>query len=82
MRSVPCGGDDVRGANCATETGRKDTANLVAEHLNSLGFDEVKTGVGGLWFNHSPNFYWNDSSLQNGVRLHNHVTYDFLTGKI
>jgi amidohydrolase len=41
-----------------------------------------KKGGRGLWFNHSPNFYWNDASLQNGVRLHSHVTYDFLTGKI
>lgn len=36
----------------------------------------------GFWFNHSPNFYWNDSNLLNGVRLHSHVTYDFLTGRI
>lgn len=41
-----------------------------------------REGGRGLWFNHSPNFYWNDSNLQNGVRLHSHGTYDFLTGKI
>jgi amidohydrolase len=42
----------------------------------------AKKGGRGFWFNHSPNFYWNDSNLRNGVRLHSHVTYDFLTGEI
>ena len=36
----------------------------------------------GFWFNHSPHFYWNESNLVNGVRLHSHVTYDFLSGDI
>lgn len=36
----------------------------------------------GRWFNHSPHFYWNESNLVNGVRLHSHVTFDFLLGNI
>jgi metal-dependent amidase/aminoacylase/carboxypeptidase family protein len=46
------------------------------------GTIKAKEDGRGFWFNHSPNFYWNDSNLLNGVRLHSHVTYDFLTGKI
>ncbi len=45
------------------------------------GFQPKKDGR-GFWFNHSPHFYWNDPNLINGVKLHSHVTYDFLTGKI
>lgn len=45
------------------------------------GFQPKKDGL-GFWFNHSPHFYWNDPNLINGVKLHSHVTYDFLTGKI
>jgi amidohydrolase len=36
----------------------------------------------GMWFNHSPHFYWNDKNLKNGVRIHSNVAVDFLTGKI
>ena len=45
------------------------------------GFQPKKDGR-GFWFNHSPHFYWNDPNLINGVKLHSHVAYDFLTGKI
>jgi amidohydrolase len=46
------------------------------------GVPRVKEGGRGHWFNHSPNFYWNDSNLVHGVRLHSHVTLDFLCGNI
>ncbi|MDO8150531.1 M20 family metallopeptidase [Isoptericola sp. b408] len=39
-------------------------------------------GGRGLWPNHNPHFYFDDGVLVDGVRLHSHVTYDFLTGAI
>ena len=46
------------------------------------GIIRAKEGGRGYCFNHSPHFYWNEANLISGVRLHSHVTYDFLSGSI
>jgi len=46
------------------------------------GSPRPKRGGRGFWFNHSPNFYWNEANLVNGVKLHSHVAFDFLCGNI
>jgi amidohydrolase len=42
----------------------------------------AREGGRGVYFNHSPLFYFNDAAIVYGVRLHAHVAYDFLDGKI
>ena len=39
-------------------------------------------GGRGIAFNHNPNFYLDDDTLMQGVRLHANVAYDDLTGTI
>lgn len=41
-----------------------------------------REGGRGVWPNHNPQFYVDESILTHGVRLHSHITTDFLTGTL